>query len=191
MPSPTAVVHRLLSHVFGKEFLDDLAVFFQDFQGLYDGFRERHETVVGLLRAPSTGFVTVCAPTRSSLDIAAYFVEELGRRELPRAGVIVNQVHRCEGRDHDADAVLGELARALGAEFDPSVAGRVRARLGMAHRRLAAIVDAERAMVSQLRHEARGGGFYQEIARLPGQVHDLEALTEVGERLFRPACSLG
>jgi anion-transporting ArsA/GET3 family ATPase len=187
MWGPSAVVHRLLSHVFGRDFLDDLAVFFRDFQGLYGGFRERHEAVVDLLRDPSTGFVTICAPTRSSLDVAAYFVDELGRRGLPRSGVVVNQVHRCEGRDHDAERALGPVARALSADLDPSVAPRVIARLGMAHRRLAAMVDAETGMIVHLRHEARGGGFYQEVPRMAGQVHDLRALAAVGEAMFGPS----
>ncbi len=194
----SAIVHRLLSHVFGSDFLDDLAVFFEDFQGLYDGFRERHEAVVALLRGEDpnvqTSFVTICAPTQSSLDVAAYFTGELARRRLPRAGVVVNQVHRCEGDSHDARAhlagIVGDLVGERDATGDPWPARTgpaLLARLGMAHRRLRSVVDAEREMIVRLRHEARGGGFYQEVPRLDRQVHDLPSLAAVGDALFGPA----
>jgi len=186
----SAVVHRLLSHVFGRDFLDDLSVFFEDFQGLYEGFRERHEAVVTMLRGEDTSFVTICAPTQSSLDVAAYFVDELGRRELPRAGVVVNQVHRCEGRDHNARAVLSEQVAELSEGLGPRTGPALLARLGMAHRRLASLVDAESEMIVQLRHQSQGSGFYQEIPRLDRQVHDLNSLHAVGAALFAPARSL-
>ncbi|MEM6930055.1 MAG: ArsA-related P-loop ATPase, partial [Myxococcota bacterium] len=41
MLGTSAIVFRLLGYVFGQDFLDDLATFFQDFQGLYNGFVER------------------------------------------------------------------------------------------------------------------------------------------------------
>ena len=46
----SAVVYRLLAYVFGRHFLDDLAQFFQDFQGLYEGFVHRNQAVVDLFR---------------------------------------------------------------------------------------------------------------------------------------------
>jgi anion-transporting ArsA/GET3 family ATPase len=197
----SAIVHRLLGHVFGNAFLDDLAVFFEDFQGLYDGFRERHERVVGLLRGEDpdlrTSFVTICAPTQSSLDVASYFTSELARRRLPRAGIVVNQVHRCEGETHDARhhlaGVVGDLVGArdaAGTPWHPRTGPSLLARLGMAHRRLRNVVDAEREMIVQLRHEARGGGFYQEVPRLDREVHDLPSLAAVGTALFGPSREL-
>jgi anion-transporting ArsA/GET3 family ATPase len=183
-----AVVQRLLRHVFGQDFLDDLAVFFEDFQGLYDGFRDRHAAVVTAMRDERTDFLTICAPTQTSLDVAAYFVEELGRRDLPLAGVVVNQVHRCAFDEHDAAAVLGSVAHELAADLPPRTAASVLARLGMAHRRLHALVAIEEEMTSRLRLAARGSaGFLQEVPRLAGQVHDLDALHAVGQSLFEDA----
>jgi anion-transporting ArsA/GET3 family ATPase len=186
----SAVVYRLLAYVFGKDFLEDLTTFFQDFQGLYQGFVERHQAVVDLFRAESTSFVTVCAPNESSLDVAVFFQEELAERDLPRGGLIVNQVHDCEGDEHDATAVLGELAQRLGSDLPAATLPSVMARLGMAHRRLHALRVAEAALTERVRAAARGGGFYQEIPRLEGNVHDLQALSVVGDALFRPAGTL-
>ena len=186
----SAVVYRLLAYVFGRDFLDDLAQFFQDFQGLYEGFVQRNQAVVELFRAEGTSFVTVCAPNESAIDVAQFFADELRRRELPRGGVIVNQVHSCRGQDHDAKAQLGQLAASESKDLDPSSQTSLLARLGMAHRRLHALHDAERAMVAMLRKAVGGGGFYQEVPRLDGNVHDLDALHRVGELILGPAESL-
>ncbi len=187
MVSTSAVVYRLLGVVFGQDFLEDLFDFFQDFQGLYEGFRGRHARVVEMLRQPSTAFVTVCAPTESSLDVAVFFQEELRERALPRGGVIVNQVHFCEGEGDDAKVALRAPARELAGELPPRVVASVLARLGRAHKRLRALSLAEQAMTRKVA-AAAGGGFYQQIPRLAGEVHDLSSLFAVGRHLFdRPA----
>ena len=187
MMGTSAVVYRLLGYVFGREFLDDLARFFQDFQGLYHGFVERNEAVLRLFRDEATSFVTVCAPNESSLDVALFFAEELRRRELPRGGVVVNQVHVCRGEEHDAEAEIGSLADQLSADLEESARSSLLVRLGMAHRRLHALHVAERDLASTLRRASEGGGFYQEIPRLDGNVHDLQALHRVGQLLLSPA----
>lgn len=184
MFSTSAVVHRLLRHVFGSDFLDDLTVFFRDFQGLYDGFRDRHAAVVAQLRSENTSFLTICAPTRSSLDVAAYFLDELPKRELPSAGVLVNQVHRCAFEDHDASGLQGSAA-ALAADLPPVTVPSLLARLGTAHRRLHSVVVAETQMIDALRWNSDPDGFFREVPRFAGQVHDLGALDRVGTAFFR------
>ena len=190
MMGTSAVVYRLLAYVFGRDFLDDLTKFFEDFQGLYAGFVARNDAVVKLFRDEGTSFVTVCAPTESSLDVATFFQEELSRRELPRGGIVVNQIHACEGTEHDARAVLGHLAADLGADLDSATVPSLMARLGMAHRRLRQLMEAEEALAARVRDAGAGGGFYQQVERLDGNVHDLASLHEVGRRLLAPAGQL-
>jgi len=190
MMGTQAVVYKLLGAVFGEDFLDDLGQFFRDFSGLYAGFVERHETIMELFHDPNTSFVTVCAPTESSLDVATFFQQELGERELPRGGIIVNQVHTCHGEHHDAKAVLAEVAEGARGDLDPVVAQRVLARLGMAHRRLKGLTDAEAILTHQVRVAGKNGGFYQEVPRLEGNVHDLDALKTVSDAIFAPAREL-
>ena len=190
MQGTSTLVYKLLGYVFGDDFLEDLSAFFRDFQGLYDGFVERHDKVVRLFSSDQTSFVTVCAPTESSLDVAIFFQDELQKRQLPRGGVVVNQVHRCAGDAHDARAVLGGLAGTVRGDLPDQTVASVLARLGMAHKRLHAITEAEQAMTARLRVAAAGGGFYQEVERQEADVHDLAALTRVGQRIFRPASPL-
>lgn len=179
-----SIVFRLLGLVFGKGFLVDFKDFLSDFKELYEGFRLRHDAVIALFSDENTAFVTVCAPTESSVDVAAFFQKELAARELPRGGVLVNQMHRCEDASHNAEAVLGESARALATDLDDRTVKRLLARLGMAHRRLRELSEAEHAMVERVRREATGGGFYQEVPRLDDEVNDLESLHALGKYLF-------
>jgi len=190
MMGTTAVVYRLLGAVFGEEFIDDLTVFFRDFSVLYAGFVERHATIMKLFHDDHTSFVTVCAPTESSLDVATFFQEELAERQLPRGGIVVNQVHTCDGDHHDARAVLGEVAGQVAGDLPQAVVGGVLARLGMAHRRLYALTQAEASLTAAVRRAGRDGGFYQEVPRLEGNVHDLDALATVSRALFLPARQL-
>jgi anion-transporting ArsA/GET3 family ATPase len=180
----SSVVHWLLGQVFGKEFLDDLAGFFQDFEGLYEGFRARHDAVGALLRAPTTQFVTVCAPTEPSADIAAFFQSELTTRGFARGGVIVNQVHHCHGADHDAAARLGPTVAELAADVPDPVRRAVLARLGMAHRRLRDRAIADARVLELIRATARGGGFLAPVPRFDDDIHHLSGLVRLGAALF-------
>lgn len=180
----SAIMFRLLGYVFGKEFLDDFAQFMADFNGLYEGFRKRHQAVVEMLHADTTQFVTVCAATESSVDVATFFQSELAKRNLHRGGMVVNQVHRCDAADDDAKGTLGDLVHDLAHDLPPHTAASLLARLGRAHARLRDLVKAETLLAQQARASAMGVGFYQEVPRIEGEVHDLPSLREVGRFLF-------
>lgn len=182
----STVLFKLLGAIFGKDFLDDFGRFMQDFAGLYEGFRVRHEAVMGLFRTEGTTFVTVCAPNELSIDVARFFQEELAKRELPRGGVIVNQMHHAQTVTATAAQAIGPTARELAVDLKPSAAPALTVRLQRAHERLTALVEAEVDRVAELKKAAVGGGFYQEIPRLADQVNDLEGLMAVGAHLFDP-----
>ena len=182
MMGPTAVVWRLLGSIFGRDFLDDLALFFQDFRGLYEGFVLRHEAVMALLRSPQSSFVTVFAPNESSAEVASFFVDELQRRNLPRAGIIANQRHYCKGTSHDAKAALGQVVQELQAE--PSTQSRVLARLGMAHRRLHYLWRSEEKICEQLRAQSSPDAFFISVPKFEEDIHELGALENVSKFIF-------
>lgn len=168
----TAVVYRLLGHIFGEAFLGDIAAFFALFKDLYDGFRERHEAVERMFVDAGTAFVVVAAPTEPSMEVANFFFAELRLRGLPLAAVVANQVHQARFATPDVDALLGPIARRL----DEGAAGPLLARLGAAHARLAALAALEARRVDVLRRQAGPGVDVHVVPRLPGEVHDLESL---------------
>lgn len=175
----SSVVYRLLGHIFGRAFLDELSVFFALFRDLYDGFRERHEAVGRLFAATTTSFLVVSAPTEPSVDVARFFLDELRTRKLPIGGIIVNQVHTASSAVPDVELLLGSGARAL----DAGTAGPLLARLGAAHRRLRDLAALEAARVDELRR-ASGSSWVRVVPRLPEEVHDLDGLLRLHRDLF-------
>ena len=184
MLGTSAVVLRLLGAVLGKGFVEDLTEFMRDFESLFEGFRARHQEVVKLFRASGTTFVTVCAPTESSVDVAVFFQQELAARELPRGGVIVNQRHRCEAGGHSAQEVLGGVVSTLNTDLSDKTAATLLARLSMAHKRLSDLSQAEEGVIQPVKKAAFGAGFYQEVPRLDTEVNDLASLRRIGHHLF-------
>lgn len=176
----SAVVYRLLGNIFGKEFLEELSVFFTLFRDIYDGMRERHEAVSTLFGHTDTSFVVVSGPTEPSVDVASFFLDELQARRLPVGAVIVNQVHRCSAGAPDVESLVGAAARAA----DPLAAPKVLARVGAAHRRLRDLAALEAGWVTELRRSARPGVPFVEVPRRAGEVHDLAALLDLHRFLF-------
>ncbi len=186
----TGGLYKLLGYVFGQEFLEDFAEFLNDFNGLYDGFRQRHAAVLALIREPTTAFVIVAAPTESAVDVATFFEEELRRRDLPLRGRLLNQVLQAQPSSPEAVARARARAEAASADLPPGTSDRVLERLAAAQRDLAERVTGERALLGRLRAVARGG-FWQEVPRFEQDVHDLAALWRVAEAIFaRPADEL-
>jgi len=181
----SAVVFRLLGFIFGRDFLEGLSEFLLLFTEMVEGFRERHEEVMSLMSSRETAFVTVCAPTVPSLEVASFFARELRSRKLPRGGTVVNQVHACGDEALDARDLLGELAAEAATGLPAGTSARLLARLGAAHARLREVARRERQLVDDLASRLdAAGGFLVELPRLEGEVHDLGALRALGGYLF-------
>ncbi|MCB9744596.1 MAG: ArsA family ATPase [Alphaproteobacteria bacterium] len=183
--STTTVVFRLLGYVFGKEFLEDLSEFLMLFKDMYEGFRERHETVQRLFRSASTSFFTVCAPNEPSVEVASFFLKELRERGYPRGGVVVNQVHHAVAAPLDPRELLAAEVIAAAEGLDPRTAPSLIARLGAAHSRLRQVSAAEQAIIDRVRGMLAGDeAFLVEVPWLEEQVHDLRGLKRVAGELF-------
>ena len=161
----SAVVFKLLSFIFGKEFLGDISEFLVLFKDMYDGFRERHEEVLRIFRSPDTSFVTIAAPTEPSMEVAGFFAEELREPEI----------------------LLGQAARTTGADLHERTAASLVARLGAAHGRLRQLAHSERVLIQALHKINPAGAFFVELPWLEQQVYDLGALRVVADSLFADA----
>ena len=181
----SAVAFRLLGYVFGKEFLEDLSVYFHLFKDLYDGFRERQEAVVEMFSQRTTAFIVVCAPTEPSLEVAGFFLDELAKRGMPTPGVVVNQRHQTRGEALKPRQVLGEKAAAAAEGLGPHTANQLLARLGAAHKRLRELAHREAGLLkSELRPHMNRSQKLWSIPRFEEDVHDLPSLSRVGQVLL-------
>ena len=81
-----------------RKFIDDLGVFFTEFNDILGGFRKRAEETFALLRQPRVGFVLVASPEPMAVREALAFHERLRRPAMPFVGFVVNKVHAAAAR---------------------------------------------------------------------------------------------
>lgn len=169
---------RVAGQVTGMELLDDLATFFRNFDGMYDGFKHRAEAVARLLHAPSSQFVVVASPQQPSLREARFFLQRLEQEGLHLAGVVVNRLHE----DPSPGVTVDDLYRA--ADLIDPASGRDQ-RAVAAALRLAAVIKATAArerhdVATGLRHGQRS---LVAVANQASDVHDLAGLAIIAEAL--------
>ncbi len=77
----------------GMDLLRDMSEFFRAFGPLFEGFRERAETVRQLLRTPGTVFYQVASADHKRIPDVLYFARQLEEEGLRSGSVIVNRIH--------------------------------------------------------------------------------------------------
>jgi anion-transporting ArsA/GET3 family ATPase len=178
-----ALVLRRLAKLVGSRFLDDVAAFLVDFQGVLGGFLARANAIDQLLRGPDVAFLLVLVPAAAAVDEALYFHGRLREAGVPLGAFIANRVAPAPGLIEG-----GALTAALRAE--PLFAGLADVAIddAVAHLEpLARAFEARRA--SELRElerlVTRAPG--TPVTRVPLLDHDVDNLVElrvVGESLL-------
>jgi anion-transporting ArsA/GET3 family ATPase len=178
----TGVFMRAASRITGAGVLDDLADFFQSFEGMYAGFKDRAQAVYKLLGSPQSAFVVVASPEPPALREARYFLHRLEQDGMPTAGLVVNRVTPPppEGLAGIARAELEAMADELAGGGSEGTAVAELVRLHLDRRDVAR--REQQAVISAL-HGIDPNALI-EVPRLGGDVHDLAALTEVGTHLY-------
>jgi anion-transporting ArsA/GET3 family ATPase len=174
-------VFRSVSRIIGTEVVEDLVLFFQAFEGMEDGFRQRAHRVLELLSDEGTAFVLVTAPARDAVSEAGYFADRLENAGLAISGLVVNRIHPEFGADvpappPGATAEIGELYANL-ADF-----------VELSKRERAHLEGLERSVPGPPGGHPRTPGV--PIVRVPlleVEVCDIASLSEVGGYLLGPA----
>ena len=159
---------RSVSKVVGGEVFDDAIAFFQAFEGMEEGFKQRAELVLDLLNSPATSFVLVASPKRDTVQEARFFAGKLAEADIAVSAVVVNRMHP-RFTSQAAEAVV-EKAEAFD---DDDLVGL--------YRNLA-----DFALVAQ-REEGHLVGLAEQVAPAPmvrvpflrSDVHDLDGLRQI------------
>ncbi len=88
----TQRILRTIARVVGAEVVDDAVAFFEAFEGMEQGFRDRAQAVITLLSDDATAFVVVASPRRDATHEAVFFADKLIEAGLGVDGVIVNRM---------------------------------------------------------------------------------------------------
>jgi anion-transporting ArsA/GET3 family ATPase len=185
-------IAKKVDEVVGLQFVHDLSEFFQAFEGLYDGFRERAQRVNELLRERFTAFVVVASPLAIPLREARFFLEKLRELEMPVEAVILNRVQ--------TSVVPGAARPAVHAIVRGGPASRERARdaaartsgrPGLVGKAFDALIAEEHLALGDRRRidellgaPAANGLIIREVPRFGGDVYDLSGLKRMNDHLF-------
>jgi anion-transporting ArsA/GET3 family ATPase len=199
---------RTVSKVVGGDVVDDAIAFFQAFEGMEEGFRERAERVNELLSAPETAFVLVASPRRDTVGEAHFFAERLQEAGIAVEGLVVNRVHpsfglpapgsrrspssRSTGRSASSAAAgsavsaTAHVTAAVAAGTAERAATLAGTEIGGYYRNLAdfqAVASREQAHLSGLA-EAVAPAPIVWVPFLRSDVHDLVGMDEVAAHVF-------
>src|SRR6266480_4898333 len=89
----TRALLRTISRVVGAEVVQDAVAFFQAFEGMEEGFRQRAERVLHLLSDPATAFLLVTTPRTDALEESRFFAAKLEEAGIPVEALVVNRMH--------------------------------------------------------------------------------------------------
>jgi anion-transporting ArsA/GET3 family ATPase len=95
-----------LGRVVGASVVDDAVTFFQSFEGMEQGFRDRALATSALLTQDATSFVLVASPRADTLDEARYFCEQLTSNDLSPDAIVINRTLPRPGVDATRAAAL-------------------------------------------------------------------------------------
>ena len=169
-------VLRSIGKVVGGDVLADAIAFFQAFEGMETGFRDRADSVSELLHSSITHYVLVASARHDTVEEARYFAARLADSKLSVAAVIVNRLQPRFG-DATAEQALAAAATAETAG-DHKLAGLWR---NLAE--LRALADAEEGVIAPLIADT-GDTAIHRGPLLANDVHDLSGLREIAGHLF-------
>jgi anion-transporting ArsA/GET3 family ATPase len=174
-----AFVLKRLAKFVGSQFIDDMGVFFTEFNDILGGFRQRAEETFALLRQPRVGFVLVASPEPMAVREALFFHERLVTASMPFVGFVVNKVHPALPISADVGAIANALAAHPGVT-SLGISGTTRTMaaqaLYAAHGELETLAEADRAAIGKLQQAGGTKALLVEVPLLRDDVHDVERL---------------
>ncbi len=165
---------RTISRVAGAEIVHDAVSFFQAFEGMEEGFRNRAARVKELLVDADTAFVLVASPRPDSVDEAVHFAGKLAESDMAVTALVVNRVQPRFADDAqvaslpatpvgDPDSPLNQLITNLRGYTDAS--------------------DREEQAYADLVSKVSPAPVYR-VPLMNSDVHDLEGLGRIADLLF-------
>jgi anion-transporting ArsA/GET3 family ATPase len=195
LPRGGAAASRLLGLLASRKLVEQASEFFQALLHLQQGFRVRAGRVEEILRQPSTAFVLVCAPTRTSLEDAAFLHDGLAERRVAVRAAVFNRAYVAEALGASSDgagnaAARLERERALGfSELDAVRAESARGLLAELERLRAETASENLAMrgrIAAFFARFPPGCSKLELPELERDVRDVAGLARLADLIERP-----
>jgi anion-transporting ArsA/GET3 family ATPase len=180
---------RTVSKTVGGQVVSDAVEFFQAFEGMEDGFRDRAQRVLDLMSDPGTAFLLVASPRRDAVTEAEFFAEKLSEADIAVQALVVNRMQPRFTADEGPEGGDGGLLAGAWRQRADTLAGTPLGALWANLADLHALADAEEREVAGLVARVAPGPTAR-VPLLDSDVHDLAGLAAVGNHLF-PAETAG
>ncbi len=183
-----ALALRGVARLTGGGFIEQVAGFLVELDGLFGGFKRRAEEVSRAFRGDDFAYVLVTSPEPASLREVIFFAEWLAEHGLRRDAIVVNRVHAPPEVVPTAAAVVAALPTAgLSATASAPGAPPLAERVVRAAREEAALAERDRENLRVLDALALGPGepppVRVSIPALPTDVHDVAVLAAIAEQI--------
>ncbi len=179
-------VFKKLSKFVGSRFLDDMALFFSEFNDILGGFKSRADAVFEMLRRDDVSFVIVTSPELMAVNEALFFHQRLQETSMPFGGFAINKVHE----DAPVQITKKELLKSLGSVEGVAALGLQETSLRMAaetlldsHTDLQKIADADKQSITRL-SKAAPNAVQTFVPFFSTDVHQVEGLARLSSYLF-------
>lgn len=177
---------RSLARVVGADVIDDAVAFFQAFDGMEEGFKNRAGRVEALLREDECAFVLVASPRRDTVGEATFFAEKLDEAGIDVRALIVNRMHPRfpTGEGMDLAEATRERAESLAAGTGSASVDDARP-IADAFRNLAdfqLVASREEDHLADLTAQVEPAPVLR-VPFLRSDVHDLDGLRAIGAAL--------
>lgn len=179
-------VASMLERVTGSEFFTDMAEFFEAFEEMYDGFRNRSAEVKALLRDPGTVFFLVTSPHPSHVQEGLYFLDKIQTYGMNLGGFIINRTRLLEEGAGGAGvldpATVASCLQAHGFPLDPSGGTEALRKLLESFSNWRALALQDHAQVEYL--ERKAPGRVKVIPYFDADIHDIGGLARLNAHLM-------
>jgi len=169
----TQLLLRSIAKVAGSEIIDDTIAFFQAFDGMETGFRDRAHAVEELLNASGTSYVLVTTPRSSAIAETAWLADQLREEDHAVASLVVNRILPLDlsniAPSFDAEPKEGDWGVLLGNALE-----------------LAALGRAEIELIAAARVATRAANVVK-VPNLGQDIHDVSSLLVLTRHLLQRA----
>jgi anion-transporting ArsA/GET3 family ATPase len=184
--------YQMADRVLGSKFLEDIAEFFLNFQGMYEGFVERAHAVEQLMHDRRTTFAVVTTLEAAPLHEAEHFCAELVERDFHLGALVLNKTLPDSLLDpagaiaataciEDAAVIADALTESGDALADPARTARVLRTIGESYRNFAVVALREAELQAEL---ARVPDVVARVPTFEDDIGDVEGLAAIARHLY-------
>ena len=168
---------RTISKVAGADIVGDAVAFFQAFEGMEEGFRNRAARVRELLVQADTAFILVASPRPDSVDEAVHFAGKLAESDMSVTALVVNRVQPRFADDAQLALLTEQAVPGTNSALDQLIENL---------RGYTAASDREEQAFADLVVKVAPAPVYR-VPLLNTDVHDLDSLATIADLLFAAA----